>query len=132
MNEIDQFLFESPTYSSNIVSNDAQIIIARLSEGDTKISQYWLDQLRKIERPVARNLISQLSPSNALGYENLKLNSLIASGAPSRSPGSLLEYTIQQKNKHPNCVILMRCGEFYETYGCTQFLDHAHRFQPYS
>jgi len=121
VNEFDQFEFDTTT-PLNIVSNDAQLAISELSKGDTKISAYWLGQLSKIDRPVARNLISQLSPSNALGYENIRINSLTASsGTLSRSPGSLLEYTIQQKNKHPNCVILMRCGEFYETYGCTSF-----------
>lgn len=29
----------------------------------------------------------------------------------------LLDYTVQQKKKHPHKVILIRSGEFYETYG---------------
>eukprot|EP00954_Amorphochlora_amoebiformis_P020721 1341351-Amorphochlora_amoeboformis.AAC.1 len=31
--------------------------------------------------------------------------------------GSLMEYAISEKEKHPSKIILLRVGEFFETYG---------------
>ena len=115
--DADEYLFstEESFITSNIVQSDAQMHLTRLSVKESKISPYWLEMISRIERPIARNLFSQLTTSNALGYESSKGYGNTAS-YPVKE-GTLLEYTIQQKIKHPNCVILMRCGEFYETYG---------------
>eukprot|EP01036_Dinobryon_divergens_P029331 gene29331-38410_t len=113
--EAEEDDFDDTTYiqqSGSAILLDSQMHIKRLSARDSKITPYWLGMLSKIEKPVARNLFAQLTTTNALGYES---QSASARAAPRE--GTLLDYTIQQKNKHPNCIILMRCGEFYETYG---------------
>lgn len=108
----------------SIITSDAQSHLTRLAASESKISPYWLEQLQKVEKPVARSLIAKLTPANPLGYESLLPNRFASSSSSASASltstvreGSLLEYTIQQKIKHPHCVILMRCGEFYETYG---------------
>lgn len=73
-----------------------------------QISPYWIDQLKVMERPAAKNLIAKLLPTNPLGYE-------LATGAPKK--GTLLESMIQWKRQHEEQLILARVGEFYESCG---------------
>eukprot|EP00466_Bigelowiella_natans_P010135 jgi/Bigna1/82345/fgenesh1_pg.91_\ len=72
------------------------------------VSQYWMQHLRRVTRPSARELIKQLVPSNALGYDH---------GMVNVKKGTLMHFAISEKEKHPNKVILLRVGEFFETYG---------------
>ena len=73
-----------------------------------KISKYWLHELSKLTKPAAKMLIPQLNGDTPLGYEPIT--------GPAKK-GTLLDFTIQQKYEHEDKVILMRSGEFYETYG---------------
>jgi hypothetical protein len=77
-----------------------------------KISQYFLEKIRKIERPAAVELIPQL----ANGYTDNELGYIASTGGPAKK-GTLLDYVITQKKMYPDKVILTRCGDFYETYG---------------
>ena len=93
------------SYSSEEVSVDHL-----LSNVVTKshISSFWIDQLRRLQRPVAKSLIAKINPNNVLGYESY-------TGPPKK--GTLLENIIQWKSQHNDKVILTRVGEFYEAYG---------------
>jgi len=73
-------------------------------EGESSaISDYWIAQLKRVERQLARDMIPRLVSENSVGYEN---------------PGSrLLQFVLEQKKIHPEKVIILRCGDFYEVYG---------------
>jgi hypothetical protein len=99
-------------YKNKILSNELTLdedIIQHLSNSDSHITKYWLNELVKIRRPVARDLIKLLIPHNVMGFE-AKVGQVVKSG-------TLVEFTINQKLQYPDHVILLRQGEFYETYG---------------
>lgn len=75
-------------------------------------------RLLSLERASSRGLLSQLSPDNALGY---------CSDKGAAKAGSMLHYITTQKEKHPDKIVLTRCGEFYETYGvdAVMMVEHA-------
>jgi hypothetical protein len=89
-------------------NNENLVPVEHLSTAGSKISPYWIQKMKKLNKPSARQLVSQLTPDNPLGY-------ISSTGIAKK--GTLVDYVTQQKRKHPNCVILSRCGEFYETYG---------------
>jgi DNA mismatch repair ATPase MutS len=53
-------------------------------------------------------LIPQLTPDNALAYSSPT--------GPARK-GTLLEYVMKEKKRHSDKVLLVRVGDFYESYG---------------
>ena len=77
--------------------------------GSTALDALWIPRLRRLRRPEARNLVTELTADNSLGF-------VLANGQP---PGknSLTYYVMQQKQLHPEKVLLVRVGEFYEAYG---------------
>lgn len=101
-------LFESTPIDDSSVNEDA--LLSHLRSPGSKVSEFWLHQLSLLDRPVVRSLIPQLVADNALGFDDGK-------GLSAARPGSFLGFTIEQKRKHPDKVIMMRSGEFYETYG---------------
>lgn len=74
----------------------------------SKISNYWIHQLSRLEKSSVRLLIPHLTTNNLLGFE--------ASNGPPKK-GTLLDFTIKQKMLHEDKIILMRTGDFYESYG---------------
>jgi hypothetical protein len=78
-----------------------------LDEG-SQISPYWINQLSQLPYGNARNLIPQLTDKNPVGF--------IGAKGPAKE-NSYQDFYLEQKKKHPQCVILMRTGEFYETMG---------------
>jgi hypothetical protein len=95
-------LTQKEHYTDNAVNVDIERLRGK------KITDYWLSELNKLDRPSARVLISQLNADTPLGFEPVT--------GPARK-GTLLDFTIQQKTEHEDKVILIRNGEFYETYG---------------
>jgi len=57
-------------------------------------------------RSKAATLVAKLSSNNCLGFENA-----------AASKGTLLQFVIDEKEKHPEKLLLVRVGDFYETYG---------------
>ena len=106
--DIDEYLGEtsSITSTSSLHEDDTSFLDHLKSE--SQISKYWIQRLIQLPQGAAKNLISQLVPRNEVGYE--------AVTGPAKS-GSLLGFYIEQKVKHPDKIILMRNGEFYETFG---------------
>jgi hypothetical protein len=93
---------QDAAYTTNTINTDIERLRGK------KITNYWLSELAKLDRPSARMLIPQLNADTPLGFE------------PATGPvkkGTFLEYTIQQKIEHEDKVILIRNGEFYETFG---------------
>jgi DNA mismatch repair ATPase MutS len=91
-----------------------EVSLDHLNVAKSEIPAYWVDQLSKIERSQAKSLISQLTPSNMLGFDPGSTSTELK--GPFRK-GGLLGFALQQKKDHSNKVILMRNGDFYETWG---------------
>ncbi|KAL7568419.1 hypothetical protein ACA910_012136 [Epithemia clementina (nom. ined.)] len=86
---------------------------------DCKISSYWQQPLLEVSRPAAQALVRQLDSTKCpLGFDP-SASPYGNSGTTSKSatPGSFVKFCQYQKMKFPDCVILTRCGDFYETYG---------------
>jgi len=103
-------------YDSNYGKLD--VTLDHITQKSSQITEYWIDMLRAVDRPSAANLIRLLVPDNALGFEG-------AVKGPARK-GTLVDYAIEQKKKHFDKVVLLRCGEFYETYGVDAIMMVAH------
>ncbi len=78
----------------------------------SRISDYWIKQLEKLERASAIELIPQLINTNEIGFPPNKND----------KKTTLLGFVLEQKRAHPDKVILMRNGEFYETWGVDALL----------
>lgn len=105
-------------------SQSSDIVLDHLTGRNSKVDPYWIDQLKRLDRSVAKVLIPQLTPDNELGFDSSQGTAAVPKG-PARA-GTLLDYTIQQKRKHPQSVVLIRSGEFYETYGIDALMLIAH------
>lgn len=84
--------------------------IDHLHVAETKISDYFLSKLRKVDRLTSIKAIMDLTPENELGYQ--KAGKTVWSDKE-----SMISYAISAKQKHPDKIILVRIGDFYETYG---------------
>ena len=69
----------------------------------------WISRLRKMRRAESRSIIPQITAENSLGF--VPANGLV----PGKN--SLTRYVMDQKVLHPDKVLLVRVGEFYEAYG---------------
>ena len=76
---------------------------------------YWQQRLHELTRPVAVALVMSLSRSNSLGFE------------PGKGKGTLVDFVAQEKRKHPEKLLLIRVGEFYESFGvdALMLVEHA-------
>ena len=91
-------------------------ISAKLSPESLKMTDYWSRELREnpclvdiVERDV-NNAVDMLHKAER--GEKVELNSQVA--AASLSP--MLKQFYDLKAKHPDAILLFRCGDFYETY----------------
>ena len=97
-----------------------QPYLDRLRQTDSKVTPYWVEQLSNMERPTARGLIRQLVPDNPLGFNE------VLSDPTKNSKKQFLDFILKQKKSHPDKVILVRNGEFYETVGVDALMMIAH------
>ena len=115
-------------------------VVDSLFRPASKIDPYWKEPLLKLSKPTARTLLSQLDPFQCPnGYDpnarptgpyaslsSLELNpSPSAVSTPSTQKGkrgTFLSYVREQKEAFPQCVILTRCGDFYECFGIDAIL----------
>ena len=83
-------------------SEEVDSTIELLQTPNSKINAYWIDQLRRVDKPAARKLIHKLVPDNVLGYV---------------SSTTMIEKIKGYRERFDDKVILTRCGDFYEAYG---------------
>ncbi|GAW83160.1 DNA mismatch repair protein [Plasmodium gonderi] len=76
----------------------------RLYKNKWKIPVYWIKKLEKLKNMNAINCIEYLRDDNLLYFDNYKNK-------------GLLKFLNDEKKKYSNCIILLRVGDFYETYG---------------
>ena len=88
---------------------------------NSMIDSYWKESLLFLTKPSARNIVVQLNPALCpMGYDpsaapigSLKTPTESTAG----KKGSLLAYVRENKLRNPDCIVLTRVGDFYETYG---------------
>jgi hypothetical protein len=127
----DDWLASDESTELSIMDPYQQRVEALLGE-KSKIDPYWKDSLLQLSRPSARSLVSQLNPDCPLGYDPLavpldplsrKSSSLPPTTTTAGKKGSFLAYCRDQKERHPDCVILCRCGEFLVLHCCRTVLS---------
>ncbi|KJP88533.1 hypothetical protein AK88_01812 [Plasmodium fragile] len=69
-----------------------------------KIPIYWIKKLDRLKNINAINCLQLLKDDNLLYFDNYKNK-------------GLLKFLNEEKKKYSNCIILVRVGDFYETYG---------------
>ncbi|EUD65832.1 hypothetical protein C922_03815 [Plasmodium inui San Antonio 1] len=69
-----------------------------------KIPIYWIKKLERLKNMNAINCVEHLKDDNLLYFDNYKNK-------------GLLKFLNEEKKKYSNCIILVRVGDFYETYG---------------
>lgn len=93
----------------------------------SKIHNYWKEQVRRVSKPSARSMVAQLNaPICPMGYDPLAVPNDPLRGTTEASTkstagkrGSLLAYVREEKARFPECVLVVRVGEFYESeFGC--------------
>ena len=83
-----------------------QMNVAADPSDELKITPFWRQRLRQLTKPAVLALIPSLSPSNVLCWEN-----------QNKISGSLVEFAVEAKARHPDMVLLIRVGDFYEAFG---------------
>jgi hypothetical protein len=102
----------------------------------SKLDDYWKEPLLELSRPVARDLAKQLDPILCpMGYDpemtagsaSTMAMKTKKTGGPTRGRRvGFLGYCRDQKELYPKHVILVRCGDFYETFGVDAMLLVEH------
>ena len=88
-----------------------------LSSPVSKIDGYWIPHLSKVTKPSAVQLLTQLSPDNIIGYDSR--------GSRVQMSGILRDVE-RWKHEHPDKIILVRIGEFFEVFGLDAVLLVQH------
>jgi hypothetical protein len=85
------------------------------------ITPMWRERLRKLARPAAVALVPRLSTANGLGF----VNKAVAKGGGNRK--TLVDFVAKEKASHPDKLLLVRVGEFYECFGvdAVMLVEHA-------
>ena len=80
------------------------------------VAPHWQQRVREFTKPAAIALVPVLSTANDLCYENKH----------GVKDGTLVAFALQEKRKHPEKVLLIRVGEFYESFGLDALLLVQH------
>ena len=90
-------------------------MVADLFSGDApSIDPYWTEPLLRLAKSSSRSLVRQLrSGVCPMGYDPQAATSSTATGGTTK----LLTFVRAQKARHPDAVLLVRVGDFYESYG---------------
>ena len=93
--------FHSQASESDII--DANLIQRRFQD---VTSPMWIERLLDVQRASAAAMIPRLASCNGLGYRG-----------QTDKVSPLLQFLLQQRAQHPDKVLLVRVGEFFECYG---------------
>jgi hypothetical protein len=88
----------------------------------SKIDPYWKEALLQLSKSTARTLLHQLDPYLCpMGFDPSAVPRRTNKKPPAISTagkkGSFLSFCRIQKEEYPQCIMLVRCGDFYETFG---------------
>lgn len=124
----------------SVIKSHEQVVETLFASPKSKIDPYWKQPLLEVSRPVARELLLQLDselcpvgfdPDATPQRKSALFSSAISiptGGTTSTAgrKGSFLSFVREQKHNYPQCVMLVRCGDFYETYGTDAILLVEH------
>ncbi len=79
-----------------------------IGNNDSAINPFWRNELVRVDKPAARRLVPTLVQDNPLGF---------APGPTMLRKDSLFGFVCEMKQKYGDKIILVRVGEFYETWG---------------
>ena len=105
-----------------------EIVDGLFAKKSCKLDSYWEEPLLELTRPVARDLAKQLDTTICpMGYDP---DTTKKGGGPTargnRVATPFLGFCREQKITFPEYVILVRCGDFYETFGVDAMLLVEH------
>ena len=106
-----------------------EIVDGLFAKKSCKLDSYWEEPLLELTRPVARDLAKQLDTTICpMGYDP---DTTKKGGGPTTARGNrvatpFLGFCREQKITFPEYVILVRCGDFYETFGVDAMLLVEH------
>lgn len=122
--------------ASGIIDGPAahERLVEYLFHDDTcVIDPYWREPLLNVTKPAARALISQLkSTSCPTGYDSAAVPTHLLQArtqikkSTKESKTGLLKFVEEQKDKFPECILLVRVGNFYESFGLDAILLVEH------
>jgi hypothetical protein len=101
---------------------DEELVEALFAGPNSKIDPYWKEALLQLSKSTARTLLHQLDPYICpMGFDPSavprRTNKKPAATTTAGKKGSFLSYCRLQKEEYPQCIMLVRCGDFYETFG---------------
>lgn len=88
---------------------------------DSAVKDYWDDVLQGVDKPSAKKLLEHVDTSVPLGLPHLLDSSKIKGSRP-----PAFSFFYETKLQHPDKVVLVRVGEFYETIGIDAILMVQH------
>jgi len=113
-----------------------EIVEGLFEKESSLIDPYWKEPLLELSRPVGRDIVKQLNPTICpMGYDPDRSGSINNNYAVSRTKKSgptrgkrvgFLGFCRDQKELFPQHVILVRCGDFYETFGIEAIMLMEH------
>ena len=82
-----------------------------------KLSPFWWQRLGELSKPAAVSLVPRLSAENVLTFENIHKS----------REGTLVDFATREKTRRPDALLLIRVGEFYESFGldALMLVEHA-------
>ena len=120
------------TYEQMVMDLFPNNIDNNFVDDNMSIDPYWKGPLLSLTRSTSRSIVRQLHVHCPMGYDpSAKALSSLTSSADSttttttpvkRTTSPLLSYIRHQKVKRPDCIMLVRVGDFYETYGVDAIL----------
>jgi DNA mismatch repair ATPase MutS len=118
------------TVGSEEVSAYEMYVESFWASSSSQVDVCWSEPLKQLTRPTARKLVAQMDPFICpMGYDSDAVPLLanfedgLASAtrentkAAKAQKGTMLGFVRERKRKYPDCVLLVRCGEFYEAFG---------------
>lgn len=88
---------------------------------EESVKEYWDDVLEGVDKPSARKLLAYVDTSAPLGLPHLFDSSKLKGSRP-----PAFSFFYETKLQHPDKVVLVRVGEFYETIGIDAILMVQH------
>ena len=67
---------------------------------------YWEELMETVDRPSARDMLPRLKPMLPMGVDR-----------EAKGVGSLFNYYVSVRQRHPRKIVLSRVGDFYEAFG---------------
>lgn len=97
------YCIRAAQYLTVVAAGVVMLCLRGLVVSSQGLDRYWMEPLMSLTKPEARKVAMQLSSANKLGYVSTR-------GGPV-GKGSLLEFVLAQKEKHPTKVISVSRGQ---------------------